>query len=687
MNWNNLSLKQKADIIKMSVQSGITDLSEIQQLYNSSQQDKQDTDLSYTAGSIVNNLHKAAIEERSLGTPSHNYDFTQSKEWANAHGYYPDSRGHRDDRVKKPSHPTHPSRGTWNSDREFQLTDLGFEDPNYTIFGMADGGQDPQAILSYKGNIVLPELTVTPKGNYYNNSYDNVQIKLSKGGQVLRKNKFGEGGTIEPVDYETPWGITTRSRYRGEHTAPTSAIYFKSKEDRDAYAAQQDIDLYGGVLPELTVTSNKDNTTSTNMGSHSDTRRNTNYSFRDWWNSIPSSLNRQWNDVLQYDPVIGQRRVDNYRRAESMFPNLSQKYDVLNNAIEAVNMGTNGFLNRLSPTQNISLLIDAFQGDNILNSWYGNSGIVSDKFAEDHPLWATTINGLADWGLSRYSPAALKTALRGIDRIGVRNTMNQSAPNTLNRLIGTGTSGYEDALSSGIIRGNQSGGFASAKQLRKFLNYLKQIGITDENTLRNVASNNLTQKDFNLLKSKVTNSRFSYMLEDYDTYQDYLNFKEWSRNNSKSYTYTEDPNQWSYSWNGNAMATFAEPGEVLGNSANIFPGDFGVQITNSPRYLQRATEFGHFYEHPTTRYPLSITNPDVHFYVRKDALLTGTKYMSEVPAERVLLDQLRLRRGQPVLTQPRIVNSPLFKDRIPNMNYNIPLVPKYYIQQDNTQVQ
>ena len=69
-----------------------------------------------------------------------------------------------------------------------------------------------------------------------------------------QNRKYQIGGTIEPVDYETPWGITTRSRYRGEYTAPTSAIYFKSKEDRDAYAAQQNIDLYGGVLPELVVT-------------------------------------------------------------------------------------------------------------------------------------------------------------------------------------------------------------------------------------------------------------------------------------------------------------------------------------------------------------------------------------------------------------------------------------------------
>ena len=317
MNWDKLSLKQKADIIKLSVQSGITDLSEIRQLYNSSQQDKQDTDLSYTAGSIVDNLHKAAVEEKSLGTPSHNYDFTQSEEWANAHGYYPDSRGHRDDRVKKLSHPTHPSRGTWNSDKEFQLTNLGFEDPNYTIFGMADGNQDPQAILSYKGNIVLPELTVTPKGNYYNNSYDNVQIKLSKGGHVQRKNKFEDGGTIEPVDYETPWGITTRSRYRGQYTAPTSAIYFKSKEDRDAYAAQQDMSLYGNVLPELSITANKDNTTSTNMGSYSSNtqRRSSNRTYAD-----------RFYNMSDWDSLFGQTRVNLNKRAWQRNPQYMQNW-------------------------------------------------------------------------------------------------------------------------------------------------------------------------------------------------------------------------------------------------------------------------------------------------------------------------------------------------------------------------
>lgn len=48
--------------------------------------------------------------------------------------------------------------------------------PNHTIFGLNDGGQDPQAIVTYKGGIVIPEITVTPKGNYTINTYDNIKI-------------------------------------------------------------------------------------------------------------------------------------------------------------------------------------------------------------------------------------------------------------------------------------------------------------------------------------------------------------------------------------------------------------------------------------------------------------------------------------------------------------------------------
>jgi hypothetical protein len=50
--------------------------------------------------------------------------------------------------------------------------------PNHTIFGLADGGQDPQAVVTYKGGIVLPEITVTPKSKYVMNPYDNRKFYL-----------------------------------------------------------------------------------------------------------------------------------------------------------------------------------------------------------------------------------------------------------------------------------------------------------------------------------------------------------------------------------------------------------------------------------------------------------------------------------------------------------------------------
>lgn len=129
----------------------------------------------YSAGNQVESINKAFNNHVYLGHPKHNYDFTHSEEWADAHGYFPDERGHRDDRVKKEFHPTHPSRGYWNGLYEYHLTDKGIQDSNYTLFGMNDGGQDPQATLYYQQGIVLPEVTVTPKEAYIHNPYDNIK--------------------------------------------------------------------------------------------------------------------------------------------------------------------------------------------------------------------------------------------------------------------------------------------------------------------------------------------------------------------------------------------------------------------------------------------------------------------------------------------------------------------------------
>lgn len=141
----------------------------------------------YNAGSLVDALYQSFDREDYLGEPLHRYDFTIPEEEADRLGYKPDYRGHRDDRVKKPAHPTHKSRGKWNSFEEFELTDKGMDNSNYTLFGLNDGGQDPQAVMTYKGGIVLPELTVTPEGNYVYNPYDNIK---------MGRNKKAEGGPL-----------------------------------------------------------------------------------------------------------------------------------------------------------------------------------------------------------------------------------------------------------------------------------------------------------------------------------------------------------------------------------------------------------------------------------------------------------------------------------------------------------
>lgn len=198
--WKDLSIKEKAALINIGVKNGLYDLEDIKNSYNKYAEGGPINP--YSAGSLIDTIYKNSKKEEYLGEPSHHYDFTISEEEANRLGYYPDKRGHRDDRVKKPTHPTHPSRGKWNSLEEFELTDKGMENPNYTLFGLNDGGQDPQAVMTYKGGVVLPEITVTPKKKYVYNPYDNINIYI-KGedlqgyGTLSNKqdsNKYAGGG-------------------------------------------------------------------------------------------------------------------------------------------------------------------------------------------------------------------------------------------------------------------------------------------------------------------------------------------------------------------------------------------------------------------------------------------------------------------------------------------------------------
>lgn len=201
MNWNNLTMKQRSNLMKLYLKHGITSLDAMREHYNQYAEGgpiKTKTS-NYSVGRLVDALYKGVQKEEYLGEPWHHYDFAQSSEWADAHGYYPDVRGHRDDRVKKSTHPSHPSRGTFYDDgRRFELSDKGIQNVNHTLFGLNDGGQDPQAVLTHKGAIVLPEITVTPNGNYIHNTYDNIKMYYDEGGHLY-----------SGVDTETEWDPET----------------------------------------------------------------------------------------------------------------------------------------------------------------------------------------------------------------------------------------------------------------------------------------------------------------------------------------------------------------------------------------------------------------------------------------------------------------------------------------------
>lgn len=127
---------------------------------------------SFTTGALVDAIYDNGSEQKY---GNGNYNNVNNKLLSQLK---PNKNNHYDDIVKLRNHPTHPSRGRFNkSGTKFYLTDFGMQDPNLTLFGTADHNQDGQTTMIYKGGVVLPEITVTPKhGKYIDNTYDQIKI-------------------------------------------------------------------------------------------------------------------------------------------------------------------------------------------------------------------------------------------------------------------------------------------------------------------------------------------------------------------------------------------------------------------------------------------------------------------------------------------------------------------------------
>lgn len=137
---------------------------------------------SFTTGALVDTIYDNGTEQKYSKGNYNNFNpklLSQLK---------PNENNHYDDIVKYKNHPTHPSRGKFNkSGTKFYITDFGMKNPNLTLFGTADGDQDGQTTMVYKGGVVLPEITVTPTQRYIDNPYDQIKIYPN----IIKKHQQG----------------------------------------------------------------------------------------------------------------------------------------------------------------------------------------------------------------------------------------------------------------------------------------------------------------------------------------------------------------------------------------------------------------------------------------------------------------------------------------------------------------
>lgn len=136
----------------------------------------------FTTGALVDAIYDNGTEQKYGKGNYNNFNpklLSQLK---------PNENNHYNDIVKYKNHPTHPSRGKFNkSGTKFYMTDFGMKNPNLTLFGTADGDQDGQTTMVYKGGVVLPEITVTPEQRYIDNPYDQIKIYPN----IIKKHQQG----------------------------------------------------------------------------------------------------------------------------------------------------------------------------------------------------------------------------------------------------------------------------------------------------------------------------------------------------------------------------------------------------------------------------------------------------------------------------------------------------------------
>lgn len=93
--------------------------------------------------------------------------------------------------------------------------------------------------------------------------------------------------------------------------------------------------------------------------------------------------------------LIGNSRVSGVQKAIRRNPDALDNWNIAQNVYDALNLGTSGFINRISPTQTGRWVFDVVTGNNPTSSWFGNNGVMPD---DANPYLSLLVNGVLDLG-------------------------------------------------------------------------------------------------------------------------------------------------------------------------------------------------------------------------------------------------------------------------------------------------
>ena len=175
MKWSDLTLEEKAGVMSIAVNNGITNLSDIRKLYNN-----------YAEGGNINRSYEDWSNRLSSywGEDINKHDYDYKKYYndnpdraykqlnsilSGGYGHFPDEG--TSGTYKKLSHPTYPDLGekSWsNNDTVFNISDRQLLDSDRILdyLGWDLNYNRGGTKVIYNNGYVLPSITVTPNGNY-----------------------------------------------------------------------------------------------------------------------------------------------------------------------------------------------------------------------------------------------------------------------------------------------------------------------------------------------------------------------------------------------------------------------------------------------------------------------------------------------------------------------------------------